>query len=107
MIRSLFCRVLIVAPCRTYRFMGSAHGAVPYPAMLAGALVAALAGAVWTLAAMISGADRSDAFWNGALAGILLGTAWLIYSAIVAGILRLTGKSYSQVATEGRRKPQG
>lgn len=106
MIGSLFRRALIVAPCRTYKFMASAHGSVPYLAMLAGALVAALAGGLWTLAAMISGADRDSALTYGVLGGLLLDTTWLVYTVIVVGVLWLTGKSYTEIAMEGRPKPE-
>jgi hypothetical protein len=99
-------RALIVAPCRTYKFVGSAQGSVPYPVMLTGVLVAALAGALWAVVAMVSGADRGDAFWWGAIGGLFLCISWLLYSIIVIGILWLTGRNWSHIAADRNRRPQ-
>jgi hypothetical protein len=97
MIRSVFHRVFVVWPSRTYRFMGSEAGSVPYGAMLAGVLIALGVGGLGALSAGLLDIGRTDAFWIGAGVGIGLGVVWLVYSVIVVGVLRLTGSDWSQV----------
>lgn len=102
-VRLLFRRAFIEAPRWTYRLAGSAGGSLPTRAVLLEAVVAAVTGSIWSLAAWITGGQGpADAFWNGVVIGLILCTVWLIYSTIVV----LAGRARDRRRRDGDNRPR-
>ena len=87
--------VFIIAPCRTYQYMKSAGGSVPFGAMLAYLALAAVGGGVAALVALVMRGHPATAFWTGA--GIGIGIGWVVYTSIVVLALHLAGRDYSEI----------
>jgi hypothetical protein len=90
--------MFVILPCRTYKAMGSAGGSVPYPAILVmlGAAVAG-GGLAWAIAAA-AGTSGSQALTVGPIVGLAACGVWLIYTAVVVGVLKAQGKDHSAIA---------
>lgn len=87
--------VFIIAPCRTYQYMKSAGGSVPYSAMLGYLALAAVGGGVGALVALVMRGHPATAFWAGAGVGIGFGICWIAYTCIVVLAL-LAGRDYQK-----------
>lgn len=102
MIRSIFHRVFVVLPCRTYRYLGSDGGSVPVGAIVGGALLASVTGGLWALGTWVLGQPGADDFWIGAGVGVGLGMVWIVYTLVIVAVLRVTGSDWSQVLKRQR-----
>lgn len=104
MVRSSIRWLLVVAPCQTFKALGSASGSVPVVVFMYIELTAAIAGGVSTLYAVIKQSDAVEGFWNGVIAGHLLAGAWIIYTVVVFVVLRASGRELSGVIEDWRRR---
>jgi hypothetical protein len=97
----------VILPCRNYKAMGSAGGSVPYPAILVmlGAAVAG-GGSVWAIAAA-AGTSGSQALTVGPIVGLAACGVWLIYTAVVVGVLKAQGKDHSAMARQRAPRRRG
>lgn len=94
MVRSSIRWLLVVAPCQTFKALGSASGSVPVVVFMYIELTAAIAGGVSTLYAVIKQSDAVEGFWNGVIAGHLLaGCMDHLHSSGVRGAASLRARA--------------
>ncbi|TCN40880.1 hypothetical protein EV644_105164 [Kribbella orskensis] len=90
--RRLLRWLFLVGPCRIYLRGDANGGSVPVVFILGLFSVAAAAGGVGALLAVISGSSAEDFFWGGAIAGFGVVTAWAVYSGLLLVVLWIVGR---------------
>ena len=90
--RRLLRWIFLVGPCRIYLRGDANGGSVPAVCILGLFATAAGTGSVGVLIAIITGASAVDYFWNGAIAGVGVVTAWAVYAGLLLVILSIVDR---------------
>jgi hypothetical protein len=96
-VRRLLRQLFLVGPCRLYLRGEATGGSVPFVFIVGLFAVAAAIGGVFALVAVVVDASAADYFFIGALAGLGLVIAWIVYVVVVLAVLWLRGISPSAV----------